>query len=318
MNTTEILNELKGHFKAGAQPTQAQFEKLIDTYLVNNNDKVGIGTTVPLNTLDVNGQMVIGVNHAGQETAPANGLIVEGNVGIGHNIADESLHVNGNVKIDAGNLYMGEKLVITSAGEWNGVAISGDDDNQGATSWTDGLEKVTTNEKVGIGVANPTSELHLNGDLTIDNGNVKISGLISQKQVVFNAFGINSISPTTKIVLLEDTISQQENTEFWDANTSVFQPDTAHAGTYFFMVSLTLKPSGEKEEAPTDGRVFFTISAADEALLFEEVMSIREPNPSLHSSTSLLLHMDGNTSISVRTDNPSLQIESISFSGYRI
>lgn len=50
-------------------------------YLTDTSDKVGIGTTTPLNALDVIGGSTIGTYN--DKTAPANGLIVTGNVGIG-------------------------------------------------------------------------------------------------------------------------------------------------------------------------------------------------------------------------------------------
>lgn len=48
---------------------------------------VGIGTNVPQNNLDVNGNLAIGSSYAGNETAPDNGAIIEGNVSIGTPIA---------------------------------------------------------------------------------------------------------------------------------------------------------------------------------------------------------------------------------------
>jgi hypothetical protein len=51
--------------------------------LVEPTDLVGIGTGNPVNKLDVSGNMAIGAGFAGTQTAPANGLIVEGPVGVG-------------------------------------------------------------------------------------------------------------------------------------------------------------------------------------------------------------------------------------------
>ena len=60
-----------------------------------NNGNVGIGEQVPQNKLDVKGSAVIGATHAGMNTAPTNGLLVEGNVGIGigAKIPDARLHI---------------------------------------------------------------------------------------------------------------------------------------------------------------------------------------------------------------------------------
>jgi hypothetical protein len=44
---------------------------------------VGIGTTSPINSLDISGAATIGASCAGIDLAPTNGLIVQGKVGIG-------------------------------------------------------------------------------------------------------------------------------------------------------------------------------------------------------------------------------------------
>ncbi|MDO9182546.1 MAG: tail fiber domain-containing protein [Bacteriovorax sp.] len=59
---------------------------------------VGIGTTVPLSKLDVNGSLAVGT-YAEVSAAPANGMIVSGNVGIGVAIPTEKLEVSGNIKV---------------------------------------------------------------------------------------------------------------------------------------------------------------------------------------------------------------------------
>ncbi len=48
---------------------------------------VGIGTTAPVNKLDVNGSMAIGATYAGLTAAPTNGLLVQGNIGVGTSVA---------------------------------------------------------------------------------------------------------------------------------------------------------------------------------------------------------------------------------------
>ncbi|MFL6207440.1 MAG: hypothetical protein ACJ74W_01245 [Pyrinomonadaceae bacterium] len=76
-----------------------------DVLTLKNNGSVGIGTTAPLHSLDVAGNMTIGPGYTSVTTVPANGLIVQGNVGIGMPNPDAAyaLDVNGSVRI-SGNI----------------------------------------------------------------------------------------------------------------------------------------------------------------------------------------------------------------------
>ncbi len=65
---------------------------------------VGIGTTGPINKLDVEGGAVIGATYSGTNTAPANGLLVEGNVGIGRTTAAYDLDVLGVIRASSGSV----------------------------------------------------------------------------------------------------------------------------------------------------------------------------------------------------------------------
>ncbi len=65
---------------------------------ITNWGGVGIGTLFPANYLDINGNMAIGSAYAENETAPANGAIIQGNVGIGKANPTTKLDVNGTTK----------------------------------------------------------------------------------------------------------------------------------------------------------------------------------------------------------------------------
>jgi hypothetical protein len=52
-------------------------------FVDSSGNRVGVGTTTPVNQLDVEGGAAIGATYSGASAAPANGLIVEGKVGIG-------------------------------------------------------------------------------------------------------------------------------------------------------------------------------------------------------------------------------------------
>ena len=60
---------------------------------INGDGEVGIGTSSTANELDVEGSMAIGP-YSWLDAAPINGLIVEGNVGIGESSPDQDLEVS--------------------------------------------------------------------------------------------------------------------------------------------------------------------------------------------------------------------------------
>jgi hypothetical protein len=69
-------SNLYAYITTGLQP--------IPTLVVTQGNRVGIATTVPVNTLDVNGSVAIGT-YAGVSQAPTNGLAVSGSIGVGVN-----------------------------------------------------------------------------------------------------------------------------------------------------------------------------------------------------------------------------------------
>ena len=57
------------------------------------NGKVGIGTMDHVNTLDVEGGLVVGSGYAGTATAPSNGALIQGFTGVGTPIPNSPFHV---------------------------------------------------------------------------------------------------------------------------------------------------------------------------------------------------------------------------------
>jgi hypothetical protein len=72
------------------------------------------------NAGDFKGGVAIGSSYAGVDTAPTDGLIVQGNVGIGTSSPSQTLEVNGELQIDTS----GNGLVVTGASSTNTIGFT--------------------------------------------------------------------------------------------------------------------------------------------------------------------------------------------------
>lgn len=95
----------------------------------NMSTNLGIGTTLNTNVLDINGGVAIGAANAGYFSAPANGIIIQGNIGFGTTNPQTKMSVlGGNVGIgtwtaNGGNLIVngGGNVGVNSA--WPGKTM---------------------------------------------------------------------------------------------------------------------------------------------------------------------------------------------------
>jgi len=128
---------------------------------------VGVNTAKPGSQLQVDGNCAIGYNDS--MIAPNNGLLVNGNVGIGTNsLPTEKLEVNGGIRLQTMTpgssengtiLWNGTDLLYRKNSNWQSISYS--------SPWDTNFTSVTTNKNVGIGVSNAGEKLEVNGALNL-------------------------------------------------------------------------------------------------------------------------------------------------------
>ena len=136
---------------------------------MNELGSVGIGGFfTPINSLDISGGMSIGNYYS--SAAPANGLIVSGNVGIGTTSPSGNLHVKGatstTVKIDGGTATSESWIHFLQQSAFKGAI--GMRNNRVMTFYNGGDRMVIlSGGNVGIGTTSPTAKLEVSGTARI-------------------------------------------------------------------------------------------------------------------------------------------------------
>ena len=155
-------------------------------FVIDTSGNVGIGTTSPLSTLSVAGNLAVGSYGGGASTtaAPSNGLIVSGNVGIGTTspISYFDVRVGANERFVVANpLNVAGAVQLLASNDANTVVVPME---MRASQFT------MNGGNVGIGTTSPQSSLQLGTDLTFGYNWPRIN---------FNSYfnGTNNILLTT-------------------------------------------------------------------------------------------------------------------------
>ncbi len=136
------------------------------------------------NTLEVRGNMVVGKSYGqANSPAPTNGMLIEGNVGIGTTTPGAKLDVNGTIL--SGFIYLnndpnGVYGMATGgqAGDWGTRLLAFDHFIFNETRTNTTLMKIAKGGNVGIGTTSPSEKLDVEGNLQINNNLIKGATLL--------------------------------------------------------------------------------------------------------------------------------------------
>ena len=172
---------------------------------------VGIGTNSPQNRLDVEGGAVIGASYSGSVTAPSNGLLVEGFLGLGVNSSSQLITMAGSggspIGITQNSVGGTATLELTtqdgSSNQATRFLLRGNADDTDIEFYTgaSGSETVSmfiegSNSNVGIGNSTPQNRLDVEGSVAIGSSysgssSAPTNGLIVEGRT---GIGTNSIA----------------------------------------------------------------------------------------------------------------------------
>ncbi|MBL7813922.1 MAG: tail fiber domain-containing protein [Saprospiraceae bacterium] len=169
---------------------------------ITNAGRIGMGVRNPQNTLDINGGLAVGSNYAGEETAPDNGAVIEGHVGIGTSAAFFPLTVLGTENQMVGvisNSDNGTSVTIgnlsSGSSEWSlNVTGTNNEGGSGQLLFQNGTGdipmRILANNNIGIGTTYASSLLTVGANYDCNIGPIAQFNTDNHEAVMFAAPGI--------------------------------------------------------------------------------------------------------------------------------
>jgi hypothetical protein len=166
----------------------------------HNPIKVGIGTETPINKLDVEGGVAVGAGYSGANTAPTNGMIIEGNVGIGTTtpafpLSFSSTHGDKISLWSSPGYHYGfgilsNRLLIHAASSSDNIVLG-----YGTSSSFTELMRIKGNGSVGIGTETPINKLDVEGGVAVGAGYSGANTAPTNGMIIEGNVGIGTIDP---------------------------------------------------------------------------------------------------------------------------
>jgi hypothetical protein len=193
-----------------------------DSVIYQSGSNVGIGTASPINSLDIYGGVAIGTGYAGSDTAPSNGLLVQGNVGIGTTSPNSLLAlVDGYITINpvtvygspstqigpdnmsfnrvlaTGALYSANAFAYqwqhtdstTAANDFLALQVY----NTSGTQVTSGALAINGSGNIGIKTTSPAYTLQVNGSVAGTSAYINTSDIRYKKNIEPLQIGLNEV-----------------------------------------------------------------------------------------------------------------------------
>ncbi|MEI6765701.1 MAG: hypothetical protein WCM76_08675 [Bacteroidota bacterium] len=152
--------------------------KIGSSIVYDNGSYVGIGTVVPGSKLHVNGNVTIG--YSTSTPAPANGMIVSGNVGIGTATVGSNIQVSGNAAIGysastaapANGLLVNGNIGLGTTTVGSKIQVNGNAAIGYSVSTAAPANGLLVSGNAGIGTTAPTEKLDLVGNMRINDSDI--------------------------------------------------------------------------------------------------------------------------------------------------
>lgn len=245
--------------------------------------RVAIGPMVfsdqPRSNLDIEGNMAVGADYSGTTAAPANGAIIQGNVGIGTNSPTAQLSVSEQFKVlSTGTVQYAngvnpmiimfqsgtanaDRMVIrhsTAAPSWGLQYQDVSDRFNFLSNGTPVLTADLAAQRVGVGTSAPSAKLHVMGNVNITDG-TQGTGKVLMSDAAGNAswqdlitpnvgVGVRLLSGTTSFPAgLTSTVNTWLNIAHQNGgnnfNTATGEYTITVSGVYLINASMTFQSS---------------------------------------------------------------------------